>query len=205
MDRMGLPTDPAPVLRILAAFSRHEAALAWARHRAEAAWGSIGLESPAFPFDHTPYYNGTMGAGLRKVFFAFGHFADPGALADWKLATNAWEKEYAEAAGHEEPRPLNLDPGYLTLGKLVLASTKDFAHRIYLGRGIYAEITLYYKQRRWQHHAWTFADYRSAVYQAFFCQCREHLHTELRRTSIRPLQNGDGSETHPTTGKERLT
>jgi hypothetical protein len=173
---MGQPTDPAPVLLLLAAFSRHEAALAWARGRAEEAWGPVALESPAFPFEQTHYYDATMGPGLRKVFFGFARPADPGALVEWKLATNAWEAEYAALAGHAEPRPLNLDPGYVALGKLVLASTKDFAHRIYLGRGIFAEITLYYKGRAWQHHQWTFPDYRCEEYHRFFSRCREYLH-----------------------------
>jgi hypothetical protein len=178
---MGQPTDPAPVLLLLAAFSRHEGAIAWARGRAEAAWGPVALESPPFPFEQTHYYDTTMGPRLRKVFFALARLADPASLVDWKLATNAWEQEYAATAGHTESRPLNLDPGYLTLGKLVLASTKDFAHRIYLGRGIYAEITLYYKERAWQHHGWTFRDYRSEEYHAFFSMCREYLHNRLRR------------------------
>lgn len=177
---MGQPTDPTPVLPLLAAFSRHEDALAWARDRATAAWGPIALESPAFPFQQTSYYDATMGPGLRKTFYAFARPANPAALVEWKLASNAWEQEYAAAAAHEEPRPLNLDPGYLTLGKLVLASTKDFAHRIYLDRGIYAEITLYYRKRQWQHHAWTFPDYRSDEYHEFFSQCREYLHRRLR-------------------------
>jgi hypothetical protein len=168
------------VLVLLAAFSRHEEALAWGRRRAEATFGPIALESPPFPFDQTPYYDATMGPGLRKVFFAFARLAEPGSLADWKLSANAWEKEYALAAGHAEERPLNLDPGYLTLGKLVLASTKDFAHRVYLGRGVYAEITLFYRHRRWQHHAWTFPDYRSDAYHAFFSQCRDYLHQRSR-------------------------
>jgi hypothetical protein len=74
-----------------------------------------------------------------------------------------------------EPRPLNLDPGYLTPAKLVLASTKDHAHRIYLSRGIYAEVTLFYKDRHWQPREWTFPDYRRADYQEFFSQCRAYL------------------------------
>ena len=177
---MGQSTDPVPVLLLLAAFSRHEAALAWGRERAVATWGPIALESPPFPFDQTSYYDATIGPGLRKTFFAFARPADPAALADWKLTTNAWEQEYAAVAGRAEPRPLNIDPGYIALGKLVLASTKDFVHRIYLGRGIYAEITLYYSKLRWLHHAWTFPDYRSEAYHDFFTQCREYLHRELR-------------------------
>ena len=170
---MGIPLPHSPVLLLLAAFSRHDAALDWARQKATETWGPIALESPRFDFAETHYYNATMGPGLKKVFFAFLRSFDPVALVDIKLATNQWEVEYAAAAGHSEPRPLNLDPGYLTLGKLVLASTKDFAHRIYLSRGIYAEVTLQYKHRCWQHHEYTFADYRREDYQQFFTQCRE--------------------------------
>jgi hypothetical protein len=116
-----------------------------------------------------------MGTGLKKVFFTFQKSFDPAELVDIKLMTNAWEEEYARATNRAEPRPLNLDPGYLTQAKLVLASTKDYAHRIYLARGIYAEITLQYRHRRWEHHQYTFPDYRRADYQAFFSACREGI------------------------------
>lgn len=173
---MGLPTPPAASLLLVAAFSRHEAALDWARRRAVETWGPLALESPHFEFAETNYYEPSMGPALRKVFFVFQEPYDPANLVDTKLLTNAWEEEYAQAAGHAEPRPLNLDPGYLSLGKLVLASTKDFVHRIYLQRGIYAEVTLYYRHRRWQPQEWTFADYRRGDYQAFFTAARDYLH-----------------------------
>ncbi|MEN6452432.1 MAG: DUF4416 family protein [Thermoguttaceae bacterium] len=177
---MGQPTPHDPVLLLLAAFSRHEEALDWARERAVETWGPIALESPRFDFAETHYYDATMGPGLQKQFFVFQRPFEPERLVDVKLLTNDWEEEYAartrqDAASPGEPRPLNLDPGYLTLGKLVLASTKDFAHRIYLGRGIYAEVTLQYRHKRWQHHEYTFPDYRRADYQAFFTECREVL------------------------------
>jgi len=180
---MGEPTPHPPALLLLAAFSRYEAALRWARGRAVAAWGPVALESPAFPFDQTDYYTPTMGPGLVKVFWAFERPFDPAGLAGVKLAANRWEQEYAEQGAHPEPRPLNLDPGYLTPAKLVLASTKDFAHRIYLGRGIYAEITLFYRRGRWEGHEWTFPDYRREEYHRFFSQCRELLD---RRTAEAP-------------------
>lgn len=172
---MGEPTPPSPALLLLAAFSRYEEALAWARDRASRAWGPTALESPRFDFNQTDYYQPTMGPGLRKIFFAFGGTFDPERTAEIKLQTNRWEHEYARQANHPEPRPLNLDPGYLTLGKLVLASTKDHVHRIYLARGVYAEVTLYYKHGRWQPHELTFADYRRAQYHEFFSQCRDLL------------------------------
>ncbi len=168
------------MLLLLAAFSRHAGALDWARRRASESWGPTVRESPVFDFHETDYYQATMGRDLRKVFFTFAADFDPAALAEVKLTTNAWEQEYAAAAGQAEPRPLNLDPGYLALGKLVLASTKDFAHRVYLGRGIYAEVTLSYRHHRWQHHDYTFADYRRADYQQYFSQCRQWLHRRVR-------------------------
>jgi len=177
---MGEPTLPSSALLLLAAFSRHEPALDWARGRAIEAFGPVALESPAFEFDQTDYYRPTMGPGLRKVFFAFAGLVDPARLLDIKLQTNDWERHYAAEANHAEERPLNLDPGYLTLGKLVLASTKDFCHRIYLGRGIYAEVTLFFRHGRWEHHRWTFADYRRGDYQRFFSECRDYLDSEAR-------------------------
>jgi hypothetical protein len=172
---MGQVEPPSPALLLLAAFSRYETALAWARRRAEAAWGPVATASEVLEFSDTDYYEPTMGRGLQKVFLLFAAPFDPGNLAEVKLQTNQWEAQYATAHDHPEPRPLNLDPGYLTLGKLVLASTKDHAHRVYLGRGVYAEVTLYYKHRRWQAREWTYPDYRREDYQRFFSACRERL------------------------------
>jgi hypothetical protein len=172
---VGEPRPHSPALLLLAAFSRHEAALDWSRRRAIDAWGPLALESPRFDFTETDYYQPTMGSPLGKCFLAFERPFDPARLPEIKLLCNRWEEEYAQQGRHPEPRPLNLDPGYLTLGKLVLASTKDHAHRIYLGRGIYAEVTLYHQHGRWQAREWTYADYRRGDYQQFFSQCREHL------------------------------
>ena len=164
----------------MAAFSRHAAALDWAAQKAIQVWGSCGLASERFSFAETDYYAATMGGPLWKAFWAFAEPVDPAGLPDWKTATNTWEKEYAAAAGHDERRPLNIDPGYLTAAKLVLASTKDHAHRIYLRDGIYAEITLYYRDRAWQPCEWTYPDYRRADFQAFFSQCRDFLRGQRR-------------------------
>jgi hypothetical protein len=137
----------------------------------------VALASPAFDFGETDFYRASMGDGLKKQFFVFDRSLDPAELSDIKLQTNRWEAEYAELGNHSEERPLNLDPGYITLAKLVLASTKDHAHRLYLGRGIFAEITLQYRARGWRPFEWTYPDYRRADFQEFFTQCREHLKT----------------------------
>lgn len=172
---MGQIHAPSPVLLIVAASSRYDAALAWARERAAEHFGPAALTSKPFAFTETDYYTTTMGPDLRKQFFAFAESVDPQVLAEVKRQTNRWEIEYAELADHPELRPLNLDPGYVTLAKLVLASTKDHAHRIYLHDGIYAEVTLGYRRGGWRSFDWTYPDYQREDYQQFFTRCRELL------------------------------
>ena len=164
----------------MAVTSRHHRALDWAMRRAEAAWGPLGPVSPIFDFTETDYYFATMGDGLKKQFLALASPFDPAELAEIKLATNAWEAEYTQEAAHPEPRPLNLDPGYLTPAKLVLASTKDHSHRIYLSRGIYAEVTLHYQAGAWQPREWTYPDYRRADFHEYFIQLRRELLSRRR-------------------------
>jgi hypothetical protein len=164
-----------PVLLILAAFSRYEEALDWGKRTAETAWGPAALQSEWFEHRETNYYEPTMGPDLRKVFFAFENLIDPAGLVAWKELSNAWEVEYQQLGTHPETRPLNLDPGYLTEAKLILASTKDRDHRIYLDRGIYAENTLYFHHGAWTPRPWTYPDYQRADYHQFFTRCRDYL------------------------------
>jgi hypothetical protein len=172
---MGEIQQPAPVLLVVAASSRHAPALDWTREQCVAHYGPAALASDPFPFTETDYYTATMGADLKKQFFAFERLVDPAALAGIKRETNRWEADYAALGRHAEPRPLNLDPGYITPAKLVLASTKDHAHRLYLRDGIYAEVTLTYRRRQWQPLEWTYPDFRRDDYQRFFTRCREWL------------------------------
>jgi hypothetical protein len=174
------PVQPSAVLPVVAAFSRYDAALDWALSACESHFGPAVLRSPRFDFVETNYYEPQMGPGIRKCFWAFERLMDPGALSELKWLSNQWEADYARLHRHAEVRPLNIDPGYLTLAKLVLASTKDHTHRIYLSGGIFAEITLFYRRGRWEHHEWTFPDYRRADYQQFFTECRDYYHGRLR-------------------------
>ena len=167
------PTRPA--LLLFSAFSRYPAALEWAVQRAVKNYGAIGLQSEKFSFTETDYYDESMGVDLLKMFFVFDRPFDLGTLPTIKNETNRWEQEYREQAGHAEARPLNLDPGYISESKLVLASTKDHSHRIYLNDGIYAEITLHFHHKSWQPLPWTYPDYRRTDFQEFFARCRSHL------------------------------
>src|SRR3954467_7786991 len=172
---MGDVHKPLPVMLLVAVVSRYSEAIVWAREQAERLYGPVSLISHAFDFTETDYYAATMGVDLKKQFLAFEQSIDPAELAPIKLKTNALEREYALLGKHAESRPLNLDPGYITAAKLVLASTKDHAHRIYLREGIYAEVTLNYRHRRWQPMDWTYPDYRREDFQQFFSECRERV------------------------------
>lgn len=173
---------PTPVLLIVAIFSRYDEALAWAKTRCAASWGKVALESEPFAFQWTTYYQPSMGDNLRKLFLAFAQPMDPERLPELKHQANSWEQEYAEQANHDVERPLNLDPGYVTQAKLILASTKNHAHRIYLSKGIYAELTLQYRDKHWHKLPWTYPDYCQAEYHEFFTRCRDYLRKRLRQT-----------------------
>lgn len=170
------PLQPhRPALLVLAAFSRYPQALDWARKTAEDAWGPVVLASDLFDHRETTYYEPSMGSDLKKTFFAFESSFDPAELVDCKETAIEWEAVYQRLGQHSESRPLNLDPGYLTEAKLVLASTKDRDHRLYLQRGIYAENTLYFHHGAWKPRPWTYPDYLRADYHQFFLRCREYL------------------------------
>jgi hypothetical protein len=177
---MAQPRPPDPVLLVVAVFSRHAEALAWGRRRLEDAFGPVALDSPAFAFTQTDYYAATMGPGLRKQFLAFRELVPADALADLKLRTNTLEEELASAGTYPKPRPLNLDPGLLALDKLVLASAKDGAQRVYLRDGIFAEPTLRFHAGAFEPWPWTYADYREPAVRAFLAEARRFYRGRLR-------------------------
>ncbi len=145
-----------------------------ATHRLTEVCGPVVLASDTLPFAFTDYYADEMGPNLRRRFCAFSDPFLPERLAETKLLTNRLERDLA-GPGYAVPRPVNLDPGYLTLSKLVLATTKNQAHRIYLRDGIYAEVTLSFRGKRFQALAWTYPDYRTDAYRAFFERVRADL------------------------------
>jgi hypothetical protein len=170
---MATPRLPAPVLLVVAAFSRHPEALSWGRRRLEQAFGPVARAGPVYAFRQTDYYERTMGPDLQKQLLAFRDLVAADALAGLKLRSNALERELADSGSYPEPRPLNLDPGALTLGKFVLASGKDGSHRVYLRDGIFAEVTLRFHAGAFEPWPWTYADYRQPEVLAFLKEARE--------------------------------
>ena len=141
------------------------------KEKLEKHFGDILLVSPSIPWDYSSYYKDELGSPLFRQFIFFKTLIDPGILADIKLKTNAIE----DALSSGGKRCINLDPGYLTLSKIVLASTKDYAHRIYLGKGIYGEVTLIYKDGLYKPHLFTYRDYQDKTYIDIFMNVRAIL------------------------------
>jgi hypothetical protein len=142
-------------------------------------FGEIDFQSQAFVFDYTDYYEPEFGKGLKKQFVTFKRSIHPQDLARIKIFTNTLEKKLSL----DGKRRVNIDPGYLNLAKLVLASTKDFSHRIYLGKGIFGEITLMFKDKSFRPLDWTYPDFRTKEYIELFNQIRQCYADQLRSAS----------------------
>ncbi len=134
-------------------------------------FGPFDLAGPLLPFTFTKYYEKEMGTEIVRKFFSFERTIDPGELPAIKRWTNELETRFEGSV----PRPVNLDPGYVTLSKLVLASTKDYAHRVYVGDGIHAEVTLLWTKGSFVPRDWTYPDYRTPEVLAFFNEVRRRL------------------------------
>jgi hypothetical protein len=132
-------------------------------------FGPIENKTRIFDFDYSDYYKDEMGIELKKVFYSFEELIQPDSLADIKNKTISIESEYAT----DNKRNFNLDPGYIEESKLVLASTKNFSHRIYLKDNIWAEVTLTYTNNQFKTHPWTYPDYATELASEFFKKVRE--------------------------------
>ena len=178
---MGEITKHRPVLLITAVTSRYQEAFRWTADQTTAQWGKLVLASDIFDFTETNFYTQSMGTELKKQFLAFETLIEPGEIAPTKLLSNEWEKQYAAENQHAEVRPLNIDPGYISEAKLVLVTTKDRDHRIYLQQGIFAEVTLFFRSGDWNGSRWTYPDYQRKDFQSFFTKCRDYLRDQIRQ------------------------
>ncbi|MDR1651015.1 MAG: DUF4416 family protein [Synergistaceae bacterium] len=150
--------------------------LRWAAERMTSAFGDIERESPPYPFDCTDYYR-DISPSLTRRFFTFAGLRHPFELAAWKKLAISIE---AESARGRTCRSVNIDPGYIDGARLVLASTKDNAHRIYIRDDIYAEVTLCHRKSGWESFSYTFPDFASGRYDAFLDTARGDWRAEMR-------------------------
>ncbi|MEJ2040782.1 MAG: DUF4416 family protein [Desulfosarcinaceae bacterium] len=145
-------------------------------------FGPLDLISPWYSFDYTTYYDEEMGAPLHRRLLVFQNLIFQEELVRVKLGTNALEQSLAVRGA----RRVNLDPGYLLLERFVLATGKNFSHRIYLGQGIYADLTLIYRQGAFQTLPWTYPDYATQRIRGFLLQARRRYREDLK-CPARPL------------------
>jgi hypothetical protein len=138
--------------------------------------GPIDVRSQLLDFEYTDYYEEEMGKNLKRYHLGFHDLVPPDRIIDIKLYTCGLEQSSLSEEGR---RLANLDPGYITPARVVLATTKDFAHRLYLGSGIYGEVTLTYKEKQFRPMQWTYPDYRSGAYDAFFRELRKAYMQQL--------------------------
>ena len=202
---MGLIKKSPPSVRFVAVFSAEDRFLRIALERLEAHWGKIAALGQAFDFVESPYYLRTMlvpqppesrlpesqhdrtPRALRKQMALFADPYDPAELAADKIQSNRWERDWTEEltlSQDDSKRLINIDPGYLSMTKLVLASTKNREHRIYLRDGIYAEVTLAFRDQAWTSMPWTYADYQRPDVLEFLKLARKGFTSNLASRSL---------------------
>jgi hypothetical protein len=143
----------------------------------KARFGDVDMISPWMPFDYTRYYEEEMGVGLKRRMVVFKSLMDQAAIVKIKRFTNTLEAQHSDAGR----RCINIDPGYLLQERFVLATGKNFSHRIYLDQGIYADLTLVHKRGGYQAQEWTYPDYASSDMLAFLTQVRRKYQMDLKQ------------------------
>lgn len=143
-----------------------------------AEFGEIEAASDEFSFskEFSTYYDEELGGeGLRRI-YSFKELIDPARQAEIKLRTNDIELELSPAG----KRIINLDPGFINHGRLMLATTKETGFRVPIADGIYTELTLFWARGGWQKFPWTYRDYQSERVQKFITEVRRTYLTQRR-------------------------
>ena len=171
---------PKPVKLIIGIIAADRQCLHAAIEAIEAKLGKIDLVSDVWPFDKTNYYKDETGKHILRQFVSIERLIHPGKLAKIKHRTNKLEQKLAAKSALPLPRPVNLDPGTIEPSKLILATTKNYSHRIYIGKKMYAEVTLVFDKGRWNPLPYTYPDYKQKCYHDFFDKVRKRLLEQLK-------------------------
>lgn len=173
---MSVPREADHVKLIASLFSREEHLLEGVISRLSGMFGPTDWVSPGLSFDRTRYYEKEMGWPLHRRFISFRELVSPEDLAEIKVRTNRVEESYRG----EGKRRINIDPGYVAMERLVLATGKNYTHRIYLSRGIFADLTLVFQRGSFRPLEWTYKDYADQKVIGFFNDVRERYKNQLR-------------------------
>lgn len=155
---MSSPRPPQKVKLVMSFIFQEGRDFAGALWPSEKRFGPVDFLSEPLPFDFTNYYELEMGRGLWRRMVSFNPLIQPDQLLSIKLWTNGLEKQFLNDQGG---RRVNIDPGYLTAAKFVLATGKDYSHRVYLGEGIFGDLTLIFQKGAFGPLPWTYPDYAS--------------------------------------------
>ena len=171
---------PKPVKLIIGILAADRQCLHAAIEALTDKFGSADFVSDVWLFDKTDYYKDQTGPHILRQFVSIEKLTDPGKLAKIKHKTNKLEQKLAARLGLPLPRPVNLDPGIIEPSKLILATTKNYSHRIYIGKEMYAEVTLIFDKGHWRALGHTYPDYRQKCYFDFFLKVRTRLLEQLK-------------------------
>ena len=180
---------PLPVKLVMSLIFSSEELLSSVSSDIVELFGQIDFVSERFPFYHSKYYEEEMGKNLERIFIAFGFFFPRDTLPTVKTKTNKMEMKYSDPSGR---RGVNLDPGILTLHNFILATGKDFSHRIYLGEGVYGDLTLIFRSKTFVPLQWTYPDYSSQEVIHVFNGLRKRYLYQLREFE----RTGEGYKTY---------
>ncbi len=186
---MGEPRTPPKVKIIVGILAKDAQAVEGVRDILRERFGEEDLTLPPFPFTFTNYYVDEIGNAPVRAFFSYQTLVERETIVDIKLWSNDIELEIAKQNGTPGLRPVNLDPGYMTLGQFFLATTKDQRQRVYMQHGIYVEPTLYFQDGHFHAFEWTYRDYQSEKYIAYLEDVRKSLAKQmntLKRASSNP-------------------
>ena len=172
---MGELRTPAKVKIIVGILAKDSQAVEAVRETLRNRFGEEELALPPFPFTFTNYYKEEIGNAPVRAFFSYEPLVERETIVDIKLWSNDVELEIAKQNGTPGLRPVNLDPGYMTLGQFFLATTKDQRQRVYMQRGIFVEPTLYFQDGHFHAFDWTYRDYQSEMYIQYLEQVRARL------------------------------
>ncbi len=174
---MSLPKAPMPAKLVIGLFMKEKRLIEKITAELIEALGSIDMVSPWFPFDYTDYYEPEMNAPLFRRMLTFKELVRQSALAEIKILTNEIESNYSGG----KKRRVNIDPGYMLKERFVLATGKNFSHRIYIGKKIYADLTLIYTKGDFKKLPWTYPDYYDQKMLSFLRQVRKKYITDLEK------------------------
>lgn len=174
---MSSPQKPKPAKLVIGIFTKDKALAEPISRNLIDHFGPVDILSAWFPFDYTDYYHREMGSPLFRRVFSFVELIEQPFLAEVKNITNHIERNYLL----DESRSVNIDPGYLLLERFVLATGKNYSHRIYIGKGIYADLTLMYTNGRFQELPWTYPDYAAKDMINFLLKVRSKYAQDLKQ------------------------